>query len=62
MTAASVFIIAGLGWYLQHHVSQPIRTLVQTMEQAEAGILEQRLRSPAMMSSASRRKLQSHAA
>jgi two-component system, NtrC family, sensor kinase len=39
MTAASVFIIAGLGWYLQHHVSQPIQTLVQTMAQAEAGDL-----------------------
>ena len=39
MTAASVFIIAGLGWYLQRHVSRPIQTLVQTMAQAEAGDL-----------------------
>ncbi len=39
MTAASVFIVAGLGWYLQHYVNQPIRTLVQTMAQAEAGDL-----------------------
>ena len=39
MTAASVFIVAGLGWYLQHHVNQPIQTLVQTMAQAEAGDL-----------------------
>jgi two-component system, NtrC family, sensor kinase len=39
MTAASVFIIAGLSWYLQHHVSQPIQTLGQTMAQAEAGDL-----------------------
>jgi signal transduction histidine kinase len=39
MTAASVFIIAGLGWYLQHYVSRPILTLVQTMAQAEAGDL-----------------------
>jgi two-component system, NtrC family, sensor kinase len=39
MTAASVFIVAGLGWYLQHHVSRPIQTLVQTMAQAEAGDL-----------------------
>ena len=46
MTAASVFIVAGLGWYLQHHVNQPIQTLVQTMAQAEAGDLGQRRRSP----------------
>jgi signal transduction histidine kinase len=39
MAAASVFIAAGLGWYLQHHVSQPIQTLVHTMAQAEAGDL-----------------------
>jgi hypothetical protein len=26
MTVASMFIVAGLGWYLQHHVSQPIQT------------------------------------
>jgi sensor histidine kinase regulating citrate/malate metabolism len=28
MTAAAVLIVGGLGWYLQHHVSQPIQTLV----------------------------------
>jgi signal transduction histidine kinase len=39
MTAAAVLIVGGLGWYLQHHVSQPIQTLVQTMAQAEAGDL-----------------------
>jgi signal transduction histidine kinase len=39
MTVASMFIVAGLSWYLQHHVSQPIQTLVQTMAQAEAGDL-----------------------
>jgi two-component system NtrC family sensor kinase len=39
MTAASVFIVGGLGWYLQHHVNQPIQTLVRTMAQAEAGDL-----------------------
>ena len=51
MTAASVFIVAGLGWYLQHHVSQPIQTLVQTMAQAEAGDLGAAARSLAVMSS-----------
>ena len=39
MTAASVLIVGGLGWYLQRHVGQPIQTLVQTMAQAEAGDL-----------------------
>jgi signal transduction histidine kinase len=39
MTGASILIIGGLGWYLQHHVSQPIQTLVRTMAQAEAGDL-----------------------
>jgi two-component system, NtrC family, sensor kinase len=39
MTVASMFIVAGLGWYLQHHVSRPIQTLVETMAQAEAGDL-----------------------
>jgi signal transduction histidine kinase len=39
MTVASVFIVAGLGWYLQYYVSRPIQTLVQTMAQAEAGNL-----------------------
>jgi HAMP domain-containing protein len=39
MTVASMFIVAGLGWYLQHHVSRPIQTLVQNMAQAEAGDL-----------------------
>jgi signal transduction histidine kinase len=39
MTVASVLIAGGLGWYLQHHVSQPIQTLVRTMAQAEAGDL-----------------------
>jgi two-component system NtrC family sensor kinase len=38
-TAASVCIVAGLGWYLRHHVSQPIQSLVHTMAQAEAGDL-----------------------
>jgi signal transduction histidine kinase len=39
MTAASVLIVGGLGWYLQRHVSQPIHTLVQSMAQAESGDL-----------------------
>ncbi len=39
MTVASVLIVGGLGWYLQHTVSQPIQTLVQTMALAEVGDL-----------------------